>query len=64
MAEEKPKATENLAKDVEIKGRRKELAAKLGELTIEISKLTQELRAKQQKGSQIATEMEALGNGK
>lgn len=60
MAKEKPKASENLAKDIETKGRRKELAAELGELTIEISKLTQELRAKQQRGGQIATEMESL----
>ena len=60
---DKPEASENKAKDTETKGRRKDLAAELGELTIIISRLTEKLRTAQQRGGQIAAEMERLGNG-
>lgn len=58
------KTSENNAKDVETKQRRKELAAELGELTLKRAKLVQVLNEISSRCNGIATAMEKLDNGK
>jgi hypothetical protein len=57
----KLKATENKAKDVETKNKRKDLAAQLGEAVIRREKLTQQLNQESELCNRLATEMEKLG---
>lgn len=56
----KPKATENTAKDVETKAKRKELAAELGELTLLKTKLIGQVNQITERQQQLAEEMERL----
>ena len=60
----KPKAKENLAKDVETKkvnaAKRKELAAQLGELTLHRAKLADQLNKVDTRMQQLAMQMEKL----
>ena len=60
----KPKAKENLAKDVETKkvnaAKRKELAAELGELTLHRAKLAGQLNKVDARMQQLAEQMEKL----
>lgn len=65
MSEEdkKLKASENKAKDIETKPKRKELAAELGENILVRAKLAEQVRQIDARNSQIAQQMEALGNG-
>lgn len=55
-------AKEPKAKDTETKGRRKDLAAKLGENMLIRVKLAAQLDQLDARNSQIAQEMERLGN--
>lgn len=55
----KPKAKDNKAEDVETKPR-KELAAELGELTLQRAKLVARLNQIAGRCNQIATKMESL----
>lgn len=58
----KPKASENKAKDVETKNKRKDLAAQLGEAVIRREKLAQRLNQEAELCNRLATEIEELGN--
>ncbi len=59
----KPKASENKAKDVETKNKRKDLCAQLGEAVIRREKLTMRLNQESELCNRLATEIEGL-NGK
>jgi len=56
----KPKASENKAKDVETKSRRKELAAELGELILRRVKLVGQIKQIDARNDEIAKQMELL----
>lgn len=60
MANKKPKATKNKAKDVETKPKRKDLAAKLGENMLMRARLAEQLRQIDAQNNQIAQQMETL----
>lgn len=53
-----PKPKENKAKD--IKNKRKELTAQLGEAVIQRSKISQQLKAVSELCNQLATEIETM----
>lgn len=57
----KPKATENKAKDVETKNIRRDLEAQLGRAVMKQSKMTEELNKQSALCNRLATEIENLG---
>jgi len=57
----KPKATENKAKNVETKSKRKDLCARLGEAVIRREKLTRQLNQESELCNHLATEIEKFG---